>query len=126
MEASKRMRSVANPQVAQSLDAKIRDSQRAIAYLEERMQDLQLKKSQQDGPQEGAYGQQQQFPPQQSAYGAPPPPPKDGYYGADPRQQYPMQQQYGRDPYDQNGYQMPLTPRAKVHYTNLGAYCESS
>ncbi|KAK2766961.1 Serine/threonine kinase [Arachnomyces sp. PD_36] len=67
-----------NPLVQQRVDSNIRDSKKNIAYLEEKMQELQLRMSREGGQS----GQSPHGSPTQQRFsgGGPPPPPKDGGY----------------------------------------------
>ncbi|EER25020.1 Serine/threonine kinase [Coccidioides posadasii str. Silveira] len=71
--ATNMRQSTDNPLVQQRVDANIRDGRKNIAYLEEKMRELQLRKMGREA------GQQPGSPTQQRhSGGAPPPPPKDG------------------------------------------------
>ncbi|OGE58387.1 hypothetical protein PENARI_c001G11572 [Penicillium arizonense] len=71
--ASNMRQSTDNPLVQQRVDANIRDGRKNIAYLEEKMRELQIRHMQQDGG----------SPSQRHPHGGPAPPPKDypGYSG---------------------------------------------
>lgn len=82
------MRQHSNPQVQQSLDSQVREGQKNIRYLEEKLRELQMRKAGQDrdssssqGPLPPAHGG---FSPQYRTLhdtqrqGPPTPPPKDG------------------------------------------------
>lgn len=87
INAAVAMRASSNPQVQQSLDAQIKEGRKNLSYLEERLQELEMKRmgqnmqgmslNQQGGQQggQGGYGQYGN-----DRYGgAPTPPPKGGY-----------------------------------------------
>ncbi|KAJ5690261.1 hypothetical protein N7462_004653 [Penicillium macrosclerotiorum] len=75
--ASNMRQSTDNPLVQQRVDANIRDGRKNIAYLEEKMRELQLRQMEREG---GGSPQDSRHQP-----GGPPPPPKDhaGYYGGE-------------------------------------------
>jgi hypothetical protein len=85
--ATNMRQSTDNPLVQQRVDANIRDGHKNIAYLEEKMRELQLRKRNQSG------GDAPQLPPlplgsdqRRSGGGydsAPTPPPKDQYFSGD-------------------------------------------
>jgi len=61
INAANAMRQSSNPQVQASLDSQVREARKGIEYLEERMRELQLRRSGQDsarsgGPQPPAHG----------------------------------------------------------------------
>jgi hypothetical protein len=112
--ASNMRQSTDNPLVQQRVDANIRDGRKNIAYLEEKMRELQIRQMNQGG---GSPGQR----------GGPAPPPKDREQG-----------EYGDAQYPQGGSGMmpsgaPFSdprpyapiPKARPNYTKLGAYLTS-
>ncbi|KAJ5558523.1 AGC-kinase C-terminal [Penicillium sp. DV-2018c] len=112
--ASNMRQSTDNPLVQQRVDANIRDGRKNIAYLEEKMRELQLRQMNQGG---GSPGQR----------GGPAPPPKDHEQG-----------EYGDGQYPQGGSgSMPSgapfsdprpyapIPKARPNYTKLGMYLTS-
>ena len=74
--ASNMRQSTDNPLVQQRVDANIRDGRKNIAYLEEKMRELQVRRMEHEGG--GAPGDQRQGP-------GPTPPPKDpsAYFGGE-------------------------------------------
>lgn len=82
--ASNIRQSTDNPLVQQRVDSNIRDSKKNIAYLEEKMRELQLRMGQEGGPsgQSPPHGSptQQRFSGGGRGDGPPPPPPKDSSY----------------------------------------------
>lgn len=71
--ATNMRQSTDNPLVQQRVDANIRDGRKNIAYLEEKMRELQVRKmGRESGHQPGSPNQQRH------SEGGPPPPPKDG------------------------------------------------
>jgi len=71
--ASNMRQSTDNPLVQQRVDINIRDGRKNIAYLEEKMRELQIRQIEQQGG--GS--------PSQRGAGPPPPPKDGGYYGED-------------------------------------------
>lgn len=117
--ASNMRQSTDNPLVQQRVDANIREGRKNIAYLEEKMRELEIRQRNQGA---GSPGQR----------GGPAPPPKD-YAG------YPGEQgDYGEPHYPQGGSgSMPSgapfpdprpyapIPKARPNYTKLGALSNS-
>lgn len=97
INAANAMRQSSNPQVQQSLDSQVREAQKGIGYLEERMRELQMRRMGQNSNAQagtssaGSGGQQtlsyEGMSPQQRALlssqstGPPTPPPKDPLTG---------------------------------------------
>lgn len=77
--ASNMRQSTDNPLVQQRVDANIRDGRKNIAYLEEKIRELQIRQIEQQG---GGSPREQRHAP---GTAGPAPPPKDspGYYGGD-------------------------------------------
>lgn len=73
--ATNMRQSTDNPLVQQRVDANIRDGRKNIAYLEEKIRELQLRKSNAGGASQQPGDAERQ--PEDGE--APPPPPKDGY-----------------------------------------------
>lgn len=126
--ATNMRQSTDNPLVQQRVDANIRDGRKNIAYLEEKMQELQIRRIEHDGggsPTESRH----QLPPSTAGSG-PVPPPKD--YPGHPGQDH---QDYADSPdaYVQGGAgTMPAgapfadprpfapIPKARPNYSKLG------
>lgn len=113
--ASNMRQSTDNPLVQQRVDANIRDGRKNIAYLEEKMRELQVRQMDREG---GSPGQR----------GGPALPPKDHGYAGE-------QGEYGDVQYAQGGNgSMPSgapfadprpyapIPKARPNYTKLGMY----
>lgn len=137
--ASNMRQSTTNATVQARVDSNIRDSRKNIAYLEEKMRELQMRRmggpgDRSDGgapapPAHGRYGQQQGMP----GNAGPTPPPKDGmnqYFGND-------RGDYGDPPpggYSGNPGMMPprapygdprpysAVPKARPNYSKLGKH----
>lgn len=107
--ASNMRQSTDNPLVQQRVDVNIRDGRKNIAYLEEKMRELQIRRIEQEGG--GSPGQR----------GGPAPPPKDGYFGED-EAGYPQggsgSMPSGAPFPDPRPY-API-PKARPNYTKLG------
>jgi hypothetical protein len=134
--ATNMRQSTSNPMVQQRVDSNIREGQKNIAYLEEKMRELEIRKQSQDSgvgsmpPQLPPLGDGDQRRPGGGYDAAPTPPPKD------PSRSYFGQGDYG-DPspggYTQGGTgQMPSrapfsdprpfapVPKARPNYSKLG------
>jgi hypothetical protein len=133
--ASNMRQSTDNPQVQQSLDSSIRDGRKNIAYLEEKMRELQMRRMGSSGPPPPAHGtlspQSQQMG-NNGWPGGPTPPPKDqrGYGGdagdyGDPGPGGYNQGGNGmmppRAPYGPPGPTSTM-PKARPNYSKLGAH----
>ena len=136
--ASNMRQSTSNPAVQGRVDSQIREGRRNIGYLEEKLQELQLKKAGGDGapppPAHGGQGYAQQGPGggrRPMPQGGPTPPPKDAqWYGQD-RGDYgdpgPGGYRQGgtgmmppRAPYgDPRPYNVSV-PKARPNYSKLG------
>lgn len=107
--ASNMRQSTDNPLVQQRVDVNIRDGRKNIAYLEEKMRELQIRRIEQEGG--GSPGQR----------GGPAPPPKDGYLRED-EAGYPQggsgSMPSGAPFPDPRPY-API-PKARPNYTKLG------
>lgn len=137
ISAANQMRqSTDNPHVQQRVDSSIRDGRKNIAYLEERLRELQMRRMGSSGPPPPAHGalspRSQQMANDPRRVGGPTPPSKDSRgYPTDP-------QDYG-DPgpggYSQGGNgQMPnrapygppgpmsQMPKARPNYSKLGGH----
>lgn len=126
--ATNMRQSTDNPLVQQRVDANIRDGRKNIAYLEEKMQELQIRRIENDGG--GSPTESRHQHPANPAGSGPVPPPKDypGYMGQE-------QQEYADSPdaYVQGGAgTMPSgapfadprpyapIPKARPNYSKLG------
>lgn len=138
INAATHMRQSTNNSAVQArVDSNIRDSKRNIGYLEEKLQELQIRKMGNEGapppPAHGGQGYPQQSGrgPSAAPGGAPTPPPKDGqWYGQD-RGDYGdpgpggysqggTGQMPNRAPYgDPRPYNAPV-PKARPNYSKLG------
>ncbi|GLI72624.1 serine/threonine kinase [Penicillium ochrochloron] len=114
--ASNMRQSTDNVLVQQRVDANIRDGRKNIAYLEEKMRELQLRQMEREGGGSPHDSRNQQA-------GGPPPPPKDhqGYYGGEGDAQYPQggagSMPSGAPFSDPRPY-API-PKARPNYTKL-------
>lgn len=120
--ASNMRQSTDNPLVQQRVDANIRDGWKNIAYLEEKMQELQIRRMEQDGG--GSPAGQRRGP--GAGGNAPAPPPKD-YHGAGGNYSdgygYPQGgagSMPSGAPYADPRPYAPI-PKARPNYTKLGA-----
>jgi classical protein kinase C/novel protein kinase C epsilon type len=117
--ASNMRQSTNNPLVQQRVDANIRDGRKNIAYLEEKMRELQLRR-------DGGSPTDKRLPPDPA--GGPAPPPKDFGQGHAGNEEYD-----GSGPYPQGGSgSMPTgapfrdprpfapVPKARPNFTKLG------
>jgi classical protein kinase C/novel protein kinase C epsilon type len=108
--ASNMRQSTDNPLVQQRVDVNIRDGRKNIAYLEEKMRELQIRRIEQEGG--GSPGQR----------GGPAPPPKDGGYFGEDEAGYPQggsgSMPSGAPFSDPRPY-API-PKARPNYTKLG------
>lgn len=113
--ASNMRQSTDNPLVQQRVDANIRDGRKNIAYLEEKMRELQIRQMNQEG---GSPGQR----------GGPAPPPKDGYAGEQGDGHYPQggsgSMPSGAPFADPRPY-API-PKARPNYTKLGTFLNTA
>lgn len=112
--ASNMRQSTDNPLVQQRVDVNIRDGRKNIAYLEEKMRELQIRRIEQEGG--GSPGQR----------GGPAPPPKDGYF--EDEAGYPQggsgSMPSGAPFPDPRPY-API-PKARPNYTKLGTSLSSN
>lgn len=119
MHAAASLRRVSdNPAVQQRADSNIRDGRKNISYLEEKMNELQLRRIEQESggsPVEGRTS-------------GPPLPPKDGYSANDGGD-------HEGDPYvsverrasgPERGQQAGATPKARPNYSKLGVHANFS
>lgn len=139
--ATNMRQSTDNPLVQQRVDANIRDGRKNIAYLEEKMRELQLRKrGQESGPPQlpplplGSSSEQRRSGGYDSA---PTPPPKDtppgGYFSGD-NPDYGDAGRYGQGGTGSMPSHAPYTdprpfapvPKARPNYSKLGmsAYCQ--
>lgn len=115
--ASNMRQSTDNPLVQQRVDANIRDGRKNIAYLEEKMRELQIRQMNQDG---GSPGQR----------GGPALPPKDhpGYAGEQGDGHYPQGGSGSMPsgaPYADPRPYAPI-PKARPNYTKLGTFLDAA
>jgi len=139
--ATNMRQSTDNPLVQQRVDANIRDGRKNIAYLEEKMRELQMRKLEQEGGSGPSAAHYPGSPTEQrhsvgSAAGAPTPPPKDHVPGYFPNERGDYGEP-GPGGYSQGGtgsmpprapYADPRpfapAPKARPNYSKLGMlYC---
>lgn len=120
--ASNMRQSTDNPLVQQRVDANIRDGRKNIAYLEEKIRELQIRQFEQHGG--GSPGDQRHAP--DSAGPAPPPKDYPGYYGGDRGDGEPRGYPQGGTGSMPSGAPFPdprpyaPIPKARPNYTKLG------
>lgn len=134
INAANHMRqSTSNSAVQARVDSNIRDGRRNIGYLEEKLQELQLRKMTPDGgplpPAHGGGDPYQTSSARSGRVGAggPMPPPKDSGYGtAGPGYAEPssgMGMRPPRAPYGEHGY-TPSVPKPRPNFSKLGEFRE--
>lgn len=99
-----------NPLVQQRVDSNIRDGRKNIAYLEEKMRELQMRRIEQEG---GSPADRQTS--------GPAPPPKDGYM--DGRGEHGDPYVPGHAPNRSGSMPATIQPKARPNYSKLGASC---
>lgn len=122
--ASNMRQSTDNPLVQQRVDANIRDGRKNIAYLEEKIRELQIRQVEQQG---GSSPRDQRHAP---GMGGPPPPPKDprAYFGGDRADGDAHGYPHGGSGSMPSGAPFPdprpyaPIPKARPNYTKLGTF----
>ena len=114
--ASNMRQSTENPFVQQQADANIRDGRKNIAYLEEKMKELQIRRMGQEEGQRNAQG---------AAGPTLPPKGSPGYIGGEGEAAHPQGgggSMPSGAPFSDSRPNAPI-PKPRPNYTKLGAYC---